>query len=115
MTHDMKLQAKYFDYILHGTKRVELRLNDEKRKLIKVGDVLKFSKLPALTESFEAKVIGLLNYSSFTELFKDFDISILADSSMTKDELLNVLEEFYTPEKQLEFGVLGIRLEVLNV
>ena len=29
MIHEMKLQPKYFNYILNGTKRIELRLNDE--------------------------------------------------------------------------------------
>ena len=36
---------------------------------------------------------------------------MMADKSMTKQELLDVLEEFYTPEKQKEYGVLGIRIE----
>lgn len=113
MTHEMKLQPKYFEYILNGTKRIELRLNDEKRQLIKIGDTIQFVKEPELQTTFEAKVVGLLNYSSFTELFKDFDISVLADSSMTKDELINVLQEFYTPEKQEKYGVLGIKLELI--
>lgn len=42
MTHEMKLQPKYFDYILNGTKRIEIRLNDEKRKKIKLGDKINF-------------------------------------------------------------------------
>lgn len=32
-------------------------------------------------------------------------------NTMTKKELLNVLEEFYTPEKQKQYGVVGIRIE----
>ena len=32
---------------------------------------------------------------------------------MTKQELLDILCEFYTPEKQNEFGVIGIRIELL--
>ena len=31
MKHEMGLQSKYFDYIKDGTKRIELRLFDEKR------------------------------------------------------------------------------------
>lgn len=112
MTHEMKLQSKYYDFIKYGTKRIELRLFDEKRSLLKIGDKIKFLKEPDLRESFEAKVIGLLRYDSFSNLFKDFDISILADKSMTKDELLDVLQEFYTEEKQKEYGVLGIRIEI---
>lgn len=59
------------------------------------------------------KVIGLLRYNSFKDLFEDFGISILADVSMTKDELLGALSEFYTPEKQAEYGIVGIRLKML--
>ena len=46
-------------------------------------------------------------------MFKDFDISVLSDKSMTKDELISALEKFYTKEKQEQYGVLGIRIELL--
>lgn len=46
-------------------------------------------------------------------MFKDFDISILSDKSMTKKELITVLEQFYPKEKQEQYGVLGIRIELL--
>lgn len=58
-------------------------------------------------------MVGLLRYKSFADLFEDFDISILADSSMTKQELLEVLGEFYSEEKQAEFGVIGIRIKLI--
>jgi len=109
---EMKLQPKYFEYILNGTKRIEIRLNDEKRQLIKLRDTLKFLKEPDLNEYFYAEVIGLLRYNNFEDMFKDFDISMLADKSMTKEELLNALETFYTKEKQEKYGVLGIRLKL---
>ena len=108
----MKLQPKYYNYILYGTKRIEIRLFDEKRKNIKIGDTIKFFKEPDLDLFFEAKVTGLLMYNSFSDMFKDYDISLLADKSMTKDELINVLENFYTKEKQDQYGVLGIRIEL---
>ena len=109
----MKLQPEYYNFILNGTKRIEIRLYDEKRQQIKIGDVIKFLKEPELNDSFNAKVVGLLRYNSFEEMFKDFDISILSDESMTKDELISVLEQFYTKEKQEKYGVLGIRIELI--
>ena len=111
--HEMKLQAKYFNFILNGSKRIEIRLFDEKRQTIKLGDTIKFLKEPELNESFNAKVVGLLRYETFEEMFKDFDIAVLADPSMTKEELLKVLEEFYPKEKQKKYGVLGIRIELI--
>ena len=113
MEYEMKLQPEYFNFILNGTKRIEIRLNDEKRQNIKLGDKIKFLKEPDLNESFEAQVIGLLRYNSFEEMFKDYDISILSDKSMTKEELISVLEQFYTKEKQEKYGVLGIRIELI--
>ena len=93
----MKLQPEYYNFILNGTKRIEIRLFDEKRQQIKIGDTIKFLKEPDLNESFNAKVTGLLRYNSFEDMFKDFDISILSDKSMTKDmmvmKLLNITEK----------------------
>lgn len=107
----MNLQPKYFDFIKDGTKRIELRLYDKKRQSIQLGDIIEFAKSD--DEKFKAEVVGLLRYNSFADLFEDFDISILADSSMTKQELLEVLGEFYSEEKQVEFGVIGIRIKLI--
>ena len=100
MEHELKLQPRYYEYILGGTKDIEIRLYDEKRQ-----------KEPELNESFKVRVIGLLRYENFDGLFEDFDIDRLADKSMRKLELLEELEKFYTKEKQKEYGVLGIRIE----
>ena len=113
MIHEMKLQPKYYNYILNGTKRIELRLNDEKRQIIKVGDKIKFLKEPNLNESFEVKVIELIKYNSFIDLFNDYDISILSNKSMSKEKLLKDLEKFYTKEKQKKYGVVGIKIELV--
>ena len=114
MLHQLKLQERFFNYIQNGTKRIELRLYDEKRRTINLGDEIEFLKLPDLNDKLRVKVCGLLRYNSFSDLFKDFDISILADKSMSKEELLNVLQEFYTTEEQQKYGVLGIRINPLK-
>ena len=113
MNYEMKLQPEFYYYILHGTKRIEIRLFDEKRKLIKIGDTIKFLKEPELNESFCAKVIELLRYETLEDLLNDFDISVLADKSMTKEKLTKIIEQFYTKEKQAQYGILGIRIELM--
>ena len=113
MEHEMKLQPEYYDFILNGTKRIEIRLFDEKRQQINIGDTIKFLKEPELNEFFNAKVVALLRYNTFEEMFRDFDVSVLSDKSMTKEELISVLEQIYTKEKQEKYGVLGIRIELI--
>lgn len=113
MLHKMKLQPALYYAMLNGTKRIEIRLNDEKRKQIKISDIIEFLKEPDLKESFQTKVIGLLHYNSFADMFQDFDICLLAGETMTKEELMSALEQFYSKEKQAQYGVLGIRVELI--
>jgi ASC-1-like (ASCH) protein len=42
MEHILKLKPKYFNYINKGTKIIELRLYDEKRQKISIGDTIIF-------------------------------------------------------------------------
>ena len=50
MLHKMKLKESPFERIKNETKTVEFRLYDEKRRKIKIGDKIEFSKLPDLQE-----------------------------------------------------------------
>ena len=112
--HTLKLQEEYYNYILYGTKRIEIRLNDEKRKLLKKGDIISFYKEPLLNESFSAKIIDLIYFNTFEEIFEKFPIEILADKSVSKTHLLASLNKFYPLEKQKQFGVCCIKVELLN-
>lgn len=43
MIHEMKLNNEPFTLIKAGTKVIELRLNDEKRRKLAVGDKIEFT------------------------------------------------------------------------
>ncbi len=113
MEHQLKLQPQYFDFILYGTKRIELRLYDEKRQRLQIGDTLTFVKEPDRTETLTARIVGLLHYRTFADLLADFDIAVLADKSMTKAALLAELGKFYPPAEQARYSVVGIKIELL--
>ena len=40
----MKLNPKYFEYMKNGTKEIEIRLKDDKRKKLKIGDEIIYQK-----------------------------------------------------------------------
>ncbi len=111
MNHILRLKSKYFDYINKGTKKIEIRLFDEKRQKIEIGDTIIFKNEENEEATIQAKVLELLRYKTFEELLNDFSIDILADKSITKQQLLNILYEFYTPEEVRKYGVIGIRIE----
>ena len=111
--HAMGLQDKYFNFIKNGTKRIELRLNDEKRQKIKINDAIRF-KNNKTGKTLTAKVIGLHYYQNFEEMFKHFDMELFADKSISKEEMLKTMEEFYPREKQDKIGVVGIEIEPIS-
>ena len=52
-------------------------------------------------EEIAGEVIGLIRYWAFRDLMADFDASILTDSSVSKQDLLDDLEVFCAPEEKL--------------
>ena len=56
-TYKMKLLPQYFNYIKNGTKRLELRLNDEKRKDLEINDIIIFEKLSEDLEYINIKIL----------------------------------------------------------
>ena len=108
--HTMKVQTKYYNLLKTGIKTVELRLWDEKRQLIKVDDQITFSDLSNPEDSFIAKMIALHRAPSFGKLCDI--ISPQQAGFMTKEELVNCLQEFYTLEAQEKYGVVGIEIKI---
>lgn len=110
MNHEMKLQPGPFSKIKEGTKIIESRLYDEKRRQINIGDSITFIAEPERTKMIQAEVVGLLRYNSFDEMMTDIPASLFGGN--TKGELISELEKFYTKEMQKEHGVLGIRIKL---
>jgi ASC-1-like (ASCH) protein len=94
--HSMRLHQDPFEKIKSGTKKVEIRLLDQKRKRIKLGDIIIFSKRPDIIETIEIKVVSLKKYSNYNELSKKYQ---------------NSLSKYYS-KKEMEKGflVIGVKL-----
>ena len=56
--HNMKLHHAPFDMIRRGEKTIELRLYDEKRRLIEVGDRIVFTDT-STGETLRAALVGV--------------------------------------------------------
>lgn len=102
------LDEDVFEVVEEGIKNVEVRINDEKRKKLHVGDKLIFLKRPLEKEKIVSEVIGLDYYDSFAELVKHYDMERLYLGNYTKEEFLKLLERFYSMEEQEKYGVVAI-------
>lgn len=110
---DCHLDPDVFEVVEKGIKNVEVRVYDEKRRRMKIGDEIVFLKRPLEQEKITTKIIGLKTYSNFNELVKDYNIERLYLNTFTKEEFINLLGRFYSEEEQKEFGVVAIEFEVI--
>ena len=112
MIHELKLQPAPFNAITAGTKGIECRLYDEKRQQIQLGDTLIFKRNPELEQTISAEVIGLLRYPTFSALFADFSPQMFGGESV--EALEKLIYSFYSKEDEANFGVLGIRIRLVD-
>lgn len=112
MVHEMKLNNKAFNNIKNGIKKFELRIYDNKRKNINLGDTIVFHNLNNLNDTISVKVIALLRYPTFADLFTDIDYK-LCGTANSLDEKLKRVHTFYTIEQEQKYGILAIKIQLL--
>ncbi len=112
MIHEMRLDTEPFEKIKAGKKTIEIRLYDEKRQKVKVGDIIIFHKLPDNVETIKVEVVGLSIFGSFRDLFSNFDKSKFGyDKNLTIDEEIQMQRAYYSEEEEKKYGVVGIHIK----
>ena len=113
MEHIMTLFEEPFNKIINKQKNIEVRLNDEKRQNIRIGDLITFYKLPEKTERVTVKVLEKFSFGSFEQLYSKFDFSLFGCQRYTMNRMLNETYDIYTKEQEKKYGVLGIKISLI--
>ena len=111
MIHKMNLWNDCFEAINEGWKTIEMRLNDEKRSLIIVNDVIEFTNITT-NETMSCLVLKLYHYKTFDELYKNhskLSIGYKENKIANPDDML----AYYSLDDINKYGVLGIELKVM--
>ena len=121
--HEMHLNPEPFALIKNGSKKIELRLYDEKRQQIKIGDKIVFTNTESTSdnkkdgeaEKLEATVTNLFVFDSFEKLYQELN---LVDCGYTEENLATAspedMTQYYPKELQQKYGVVGIQIELLK-
>ena len=106
MEHIMKLYESSFEDLKSGRKKREYRLNNEKRKLIRVGDTIKFLKLPNLDEEFIVDVNKIETFDNWYECYsKYYDEDFKDKYDSIEDVVRDTYEgDYYTKEESEQNG-----------
>ena len=108
----MMLTPSPYEMIKNGKKTIELRLYDEKRQKIRIGDMIVFENTET-EEKLEVTVTALYIYDSFESLYKELPLS---ECGYTEDDIKDAspddMDIYYPKEKQTCYGVVGIRISL---
>lgn len=97
MEYVMKVDASAFQRLKSGKKRI-YSLNDDKRKSIRIGDTIKFLKLPCLDEEFIADVKNIEVFKNWDDCYLKYDDEVFKERDNNIDTIIqNVYDkEYYT-------------------
>ncbi len=110
----MKLHDRPYEMIRDGNKTIELRLYDEKRRKISVGDKIEFTNSKNSATSMLCEVTALHVFPSFAELY---DRLPLIKCGYTECDIAAAspkdMDVYYSKEEQDAYGVIGIEIKLL--
>ena len=112
--HYMKLRREPFLAIASGEKTYELRLFDEKRRAVCIGDVIEFTEEES-GDSLWRIVTELLTFASFGELYRSLP---LVKCGYTEENVKDATPEdmyaYYSPDEERAWGVIAIGLAMTD-
>ena len=112
MEHHMHLDAGPFERIKTGSKTIELRLLDEKRQKLAVGDLIEFYCRDDDT-NLMVKIVDLLYYDRFADLIDDYGSEYYGHpKDYPEEKIVKSMDDRYPQEKQEQLGVVGIVMKL---
>jgi|SRR5699024_5528829 len=114
MEHKMQLYETPFNSMKSGRKKVEVRLNDEKRRKLSIGDTVMFTKAPENEETLTVEVTGLRLYKTFKEMYEDIPASDFDAIGDSVEKMAEQTYNIYTPQQERKWGTLAITIALLD-
>jgi len=115
ITHQLRLHPSPFEKIKAGTKTIEMRLWDEKRHLMNVGDKITFFKRPEEEESITCTITALHLFPSFTAMCENLPLEQMGyEGESLKAWIENHdhgMSPYYSAEEEAQYGVVGIAIQ----
>ena len=109
MEHNMNLVPWAYEEVKSGRKDIEVRLNDEKRQKMNVGDIIVFTNTET-GEQLKAQIVERHLFDTFEELFNTFNHTRIGVKETDTAEIMN---NFYSKEDQETYKALGLEIKLI--
>lgn len=114
MIFEMKLQKDPFQKVALGIKTIELRLFDEKRHRLNIGDDIIFTEIAENPGKLAVRIKALYRYESFADLFTEISPERCGNSrGESIEDATSGMNKYYSESQIRKYGVLGIKMELI--
>lgn len=114
LIHYMNLHSGPFYAIESRKKDIELRLLDEKRQMIKIGDFIEFTNTEKSECKLKVVVVALYKFPSFDKLYESLPLLRCGYTNENINQASPTdMYVYYSKEKQEKYGVVGIEIRVI--
>lgn len=113
MRHKINLLPQPFNMIRSGQKTYELRLFDEKRQKLQVGDEIEFSCFERDEKPFMVEVVALHRFKDFGGLYAALPLLKCVYTKETLDAASpEDMNQYYSVEEQTRYEVVRIEIKL---
>ena len=112
----MRLEDVYFKQIASGKKKYEIRLNDEKRRAMQVGNRITFINRADQSKTLICEIEQLLYFDTFVDLFSSIPKEDCGFSHIkTADQIEDVFLKFYNAKDLKTCGLVAIKVKKIKI
>jgi ASC-1-like (ASCH) protein len=117
--NEIDIESTMVEAIRNGDKTIEVRLAKPQFLLIQENDILSVREdfyyegdvLESLSDALKVKVIQILYFESFKELFDAINFEAVLPSAKTDEEAIATFRKLYSAEDEAAFGVAAFTIE----
>lgn len=106
--HHKLLNEPWFHLIKDGRKTIEVRTNDDKNKIINVGDAIIWN------DTLKVFVIKINKYNSFLDMFENENLGDVLPDVPTIADGLKIYHDMPGYREKEKLGVLAFHLQVIK-
>jgi len=112
--YSLRVSEPWFSLILLGLKTVEGRKNRGLFAQMKVGDIVEWTNDSIIPRSVQTKITGKAVYPTFREYLETEGLDKCLPGISEMNDGLSIYYKYFTKEEEKEFGVVAIRLELVE-
>lgn len=116
VNHTMAMFEDAFEKTAAGTKVLDIRINDDKRKNIKIGDTITYYNLSDIEQTVTVQVVSRTRFDTFRQAYMSEQNMRMFGGELTDnpETMLKRIYRLYSDSEEIKYGIIVFRTELMD-